>query len=194
MQVPGRASVLALSATLLVVAAMLLVAGCPNGAGITCPPGQTLCGARCIYVNSDPANCGGCGMACPGSLVCINGSCGCPPGLSNCVDVCVDENVDGNNCGGCGLACVAGQVCSAGMCELTCGPNLIQCGQSCIDIQNDPRNCGMCAHACDRNNICCGGTCVLNDTPMHCGSCAPCPAGDFCSDFGPDMGLTCTAG
>jgi len=166
-----------------------------NGAGITCPTGQMFCGGKCIYVASDPANCGGCGTVCPGALACINGTCGCPSGLSNCADVCVDENVDGNNCGSCGAVCVAGMVCSAGMCEVTCGPNLQQCGNSCRDTMNDPMSCGMCGHKCDPNMICCAGQCVLNDTEQHCGGCAPCPnVGDFCFDAGMDLGLVCSAG
>src|SRR5512141_1746255 len=118
MQSTGRASVLALIVASLAVA-VFFVAGCPNGAGITCPNGQTFCGGKCIFVGSDPANCGACGAVCPGSLVCISG--GCPTGLTDCADVCVDTNVDGDNCGSCGVACVAGLVCSAGMCEVTCG-------------------------------------------------------------------------
>src|SRR5690349_7731860 len=102
--IPGRLSVLPL------VALALVLSGCPNGAGITCPNGQVLCGGQCVFPSSDPANCGGCGMACPGALACINGSCGCPQGLSNCNDVCVDENVDGNNCGACGQTCGPGLV------------------------------------------------------------------------------------
>lgn len=194
MQSSGRASVLALITASLVVA-IVFVTGCPNGAGITCPTGQTFCGGKCIFVGSDPANCGACGAVCPGSLVCISGSCGCPMGLTNCADVCVDTNVDGNNCGGCGVACVAGLVCSAGMCEVTCGVNLQPCGQSCIDTQNDPKNCGMCGQVCNQGSICCAGTCVFDDTPQHCGGCAPCPnPTDFCGGLGSDMGLSCSAG
>lgn len=189
MPIAGRASLL-----LFAIVAALFFVGCPNGAGITCPTGQNFCNGKCIYVTSDPQNCGGCGMACPGALACINGSCGCPGGLSNCADVCVDENVDGNNCGSCGAACVAGFVCSSGTCEVTCGANLQQCSQSCIDTQNDPRNCGMCQHACDTNQICCAGQCVLDDTRDHCGSCAPCLATEFCFNAGGDMGLICSAG
>lgn len=188
MSTAGRASLV------LVVVLALGTSGCPDSAGISCPTGQAYCGGKCIYVDNDAANCGGCGNVCPGALVCISGSCGCPTGLSNCADVCVDQNVDGNNCGGCGLACVAGMVCSSATCEVTCGANLVQCGASCIDPQNDPRNCGTCGHVCDANTICCAGTCVVDDTTAHCGSCAPCPAPFFCFNAGGDMGLTCSPG
>src|SRR5262245_45106248 len=118
--ISGRPSVLPL------VTLVLLAADCPNRAGITCPNGQMFCGNRCIYVMNDPANCGGCGLACPGSLACINGTCGCPMPLSNCGNVCVDENVDGNNCGACGSSCQPGTVCSMAACAVTCGKNLKQ--------------------------------------------------------------------
>ena len=189
MAIAGRASL-----QLALLGILVLQAGCPNGAGITCPTGQTFCGGKCIYVASDPANCGGCGTVCPGALACIDGSCGCPTGLSNCANVCVDENVDGNNCGSCGAVCVAGFVCSSGTCEVTCGPNLQQCSNSCIDTQNDPHNCGMCQHACGPFEICCGGMCVGTGTNAHCGSCAPCMPGSFCGSTGTDMGMTCIAG
>ena len=84
----GRASIPVL------LASALLLIGCPNGAGITCPAGQSLCNDTCVFVASDPANCGACGTSCPGSLACINGSCGCPAGLADCADVCVDEDDD----------------------------------------------------------------------------------------------------
>jgi len=190
MPIAGRVSLLLFA----LFGLTLFFTGCPNGAGITCPTGQNFCNGSCVFVGSDPANCGVCGKACPGALACINGSCGCPTGLTNCADVCVDENVDGNNCGSCGAACVAGMVCSSGMCEVTCGPNLQQCGNSCIDTQNDPRNCGMCQHACDASSICCSGACVPLGTNDHCGSCAPCMPGNFCVDPGGDMGLFCSPG
>src|SRR6185312_9518227 len=137
--ISGRASVLVL------VAVSFFVAGCPNGAGLTCPNGQTFCGGQCIFVNNDPANCGACGNTCPGQLACIAGSCGCPQPLVNCGNVCVDANVDPNNCGACGTKCGTFQ-------------------------------------------ICCSGMCVDNGTDQHCGSCAPCPNGMSCVDFGGSTG------
>ncbi len=178
----------------LIVLAALLVGGCPNGAGITCPNGQTFCNGKCIYVANDPANCGTCGNACPGALVCIAGSCGCPMGQAACADVCVDENVDPNNCGGCGVACVAGQVCAGGSCAVTCGPNLVQCGAFCRDTQNDVNNCGGCGVACAAGQVCCGGSCAVTGTNAHCLGCMPCPANGFCFTMGGDMGNVCTAG
>lgn len=178
----------------LLLVVVSLLAGCPNGAGITCPNGQTFCNGKCIFVANDPANCGACGRACPGSLVCIAGSCGCPAGQLACADVCVDPNVDPDNCGGCGVACVAGQLCAGGTCAVTCGVNLTQCSALCIDTNNDPNNCGMCGHACNPGEICCGGSCAVTGTEAHCMGCMPCMTGQFCYSPGGDMGNTCTAG
>ena len=163
----------------------LLAAGCPNSAGITCPPGQSYCNGACITVAADARNCGGCGKICPDTLACIDGSCGCPGGLTECNQRCIDTNVDGNNCGSCGKACGAGTACVNGSCGITCGPNLTVCGAQCIDTQNDGANCGMCGMACPAFTICCGGQCVGTLTSQHCGSCLPCPAGFSCVSDGP---------
>jgi hypothetical protein len=38
-----------------------------------CPSGKTLCGGSCIDDQTDPKNCGGCGLAC--SVACVKGEC-----------------------------------------------------------------------------------------------------------------------
>ena len=48
-----------------------------GGTGNSCGAGQADCGAGCIDVLSDPANCGSCGKACPGGSACTNGECPC---------------------------------------------------------------------------------------------------------------------
>jgi hypothetical protein len=40
-----------------------------------CPPGQTICGAACVDMQSDPANCGTCGHACAVGGLCKAGTC-----------------------------------------------------------------------------------------------------------------------
>jgi len=42
---------------------------------LTCLPGYTICGGRCLDLSSDPANCGACGNDC-GNEACVNGTCG----------------------------------------------------------------------------------------------------------------------
>lgn len=36
---------------------------------------KTLCGSACVDIESDPNNCGGCGIACGGSDTCSSGQC-----------------------------------------------------------------------------------------------------------------------
>ncbi len=41
-----------------------------------CPTGQTTCGAACVDLKTDNANCGGCGKPCTGADKCSEGVCG----------------------------------------------------------------------------------------------------------------------
>src|SRR5262249_34553075 len=67
-----------------------------------CAQGQILCAGRCVNPASDPANCGGCGMACALNQMCQAGVCaggnngkmtGCN-GAVNCLNACVDPMCD----------------------------------------------------------------------------------------------------
>jgi hypothetical protein len=98
------------------------LAGLPPGG---CPSYQTWCNGACIAAANDPANCGGCAVACTGMDVCYSGKCvssGCPLsaatglGLTACGHACVDVTTDNNNCGVCGKACTGGTVCADGHC------------------------------------------------------------------------------
>src|SRR2546425_8872798 len=42
-----------------------------------CGAGFEACGAACVDIRSDSANCGGCGNRCGANQACRNGSCGC---------------------------------------------------------------------------------------------------------------------
>ena len=46
-----------------------------------CPMGQTNCSNTCANLQSDGANCGGCGRACPMGQFCVRGACGAMPPL-----------------------------------------------------------------------------------------------------------------
>jgi len=75
-------------------------------------------------LDSDPENCGECGWACPGELVCDLGQCEeeCGTGRSNCDRACIDTTSDLENCGGCGVICDydnASEKCTDGVCVLT---------------------------------------------------------------------------
>jgi hypothetical protein len=94
-----------------------VTAGC--GASCGCPSLESACpvgdGGVCVNLTSDPANCGSCGMVCPGSELCSGGRClmSCPAGLSACgpdagPTLCAFLPKDPVNCGQCGLQCSAG--------------------------------------------------------------------------------------
>ena len=102
--------------------------------GGTCDPGFTDCNGSkledgCeISTASDPAHCGGCGMACSSKNIaaaCTGGSCTgrCAPNHGDCNN---DKRADGcesaletdvKNCGSCGNACPQGKSCVAGQCQ-----------------------------------------------------------------------------
>jgi hypothetical protein len=153
-----------------------------------CMPPTVSCGGTCKSVQSDPSNCGGCGMVCPVAPnaqppVCMGGVCtigACNPGFANCngstMDGCeINVVADPNNCGGCGIACgmrpnTTGSVCMGGACSITgCVPGFANCNGNPADgcetnVQSNPTNCGGCGVVCVAPNAapaCTMGTCVI---------------------------------
>jgi hypothetical protein len=164
----------------------------------------------CIALDSDPNNCGGCGIHCPSGSSCSNGGCsedcrtaGCPTGTS-CV----------NNYGT--YSCFP-DTCSDATARGWCAPGNAEPGQccagSCKSIQEDNDNCGACGQRCAtgtfclygqcQQNIdcstgaagtclhgdggvgyCCGGSCIdytFQTDSNNCGGCGiHCAAGDVC--------------
>ncbi len=179
------------------LASAALVAGCTNEVGVTCPPGQTLCGSVCTFATNDPANCGSCGNVCQGQLLCVNGQCGCGAGLTACGNQCVDTKSSVENCGACGNSCPAPQVCSMSSCADNCATGLINCNRNCVNPQTDSLNCGGCGVVCGQGEKCMAGVCkpecpvgqtvcngkcssLINDG-NNCGACGNvCPSDFFC--------------
>jgi hypothetical protein len=50
---------------------------CPGGV-CACAAAETDCGGTCTDTRSDPASCGGCGMACAAGEICVDGGCQVP--------------------------------------------------------------------------------------------------------------------
>jgi stigma-specific protein Stig1 len=132
---------------------------CAQTAGVAaCDP------TACTDTGNDPANCGGCGNACPATQVCDHdpsrgflGSClaRCEPGHTSCNGRCIDTQTDALNCGRCGNACPACQVCSKGQC--TSGAGVLRCGRSCESLQLRPGVgvCSACSTTCDTSGLAC---------------------------------------
>jgi hypothetical protein len=168
------------------------------------------CGGACVDRSTDRANCGGCGVACRASEVCVAGSCQCP-GLMGAfcsrVSACRDLGRDVANCGGCGVTCTgvypnATPSCRAGACGFTCNVGFGDCDGNAVNgcesgsLLTDTNNCGACGTRCARGGACvggrcscpagsvvCGGACAnLTNDRANCGACGvACPAGQDCN-------------
>jgi hypothetical protein len=145
-----------------------------------CGPGTDACVnkgvLRCYDFQVDPANCGGCGVACAPGNQCIKGSCAmtCPDGTSVCGSRCVDTALDVANCGGCGKACPQHWLCDQGRCALECSPGQAACdagngNTACVDLRRDPAHCGDCKTACALGQSCTDGSCACPQGLVVCG-------------------------
>jgi hypothetical protein len=86
--------------------------------GDACPSSLLLCGARCVDISSDPANCGDCDKACLTFGACVGAVCKClAPKTTVCSGACTDLASDVDHCGSCAVKCAAGQSCVSGHCK-----------------------------------------------------------------------------
>lgn len=131
-----------------------------------CPADHAMCGANCVDLKSDPANCSQCGKGCAFNEGCNNGACFllCAPGTTACGGKCVDLTSDLANCGKCDAPCATLLVCSSGVCTSTCAANLARCPTAssavCADLATDPKNCGTCGTVCGATERCTAGKCT----------------------------------
>lgn len=84
--------------------------------------GQAVCGGKCIDTDSDPNNCGGCGVKCGSCKTCQNGVCRgpntSPPACESCSGGRIVSGVScGNHCCAPGAECCGGGCCEAGKCK-----------------------------------------------------------------------------
>ena len=103
-----------------------------------CDVGELECGAICVRPDSDPANCGGCGIACAMGDVCAGGECtdACRLPRMTCDDRCIDTRSDPDHCGGCDNACPSG-VCMAGECSGPLAGHLVVVGHDYRESRAD---------------------------------------------------------
>lgn len=103
---------------------------------------QASSGTCTANINSDPANCGGCGYACPANAVCQQGQCFCGEGYAAQDNQCVivPSGTD------------TGTGCPAGMTPCPDG--------YCYELASSPENCGICGNACPAGMICSASTCT----------------------------------
>ena len=172
-----------------------------------CKPPTTKCGKKCFNLQTDPANCGGCGVACAASQACQGGVCTCNGGTCSgcCTGKTCAPGASDQACGKNGAACQVcsgGRTCQGGAC--TCPAGQAFCNGACIDVKNDPDNCGSCGHECQitasfcnngscgscglsqqcldtgQGDICCNGACLDGECCSD-GQCTD-PAKPFCTD------------
>jgi len=153
-----------------------------------CAAGTTECTGACVNLQTDPANCGGCGFGCPAGISCVGAIC-CNPGKAPCTN-------DKYCCDG---PCVNGfcQPAGGGPSPTTpaCPTGQAYCNGACIPIYSDTNNCGSCGNTCPSGIPCVGGSCTCppalavcggkcTDTTSdsaNCGTCGnACPGGQTC--------------
>jgi hypothetical protein len=171
--------------------------------GVACgtPCAKTLCGQRCVDLETDSSNCGSCGHACPSGQTCsaamcgCSGSgCGCPAGQKPCNGACIPTD-------GCcqDTDCNDNNLCTTDTCDTgthTCVHDEVDCDDNnactidscdpqvgCVHV-DDPNCGGGCSSdaECDDANACTDGRCVdglCEHNPISCDDGNPCTA-DSC--------------
>jgi hypothetical protein len=151
----------------------------PDASGACpCPRGQTRCGAVCVDLSADAANCGTCGQTCASGQACLRGACACtgrscPTGCCDGSGQCrVDDDAACGTGGGACMACTGiGQTCGGGGQAGVCG--CTDDGQACAG-----RVCGTATNNCGQEVSCgpLGGGCPPGQGCTETGTCV-CPPG-----------------
>lgn len=150
---------------------------CSSGAcSLVCQTGYANCDGILTngcetYTQTDPNNCGGCGVTCQSGQSCVSGVCqmSCAPGQTLCPgNHCAYLQSDPNNCGSCGFNCPFGSesipYCASGVCGIVCDSGYGNCdgnpNNGCeTNLMNNHANCGACGNACGIFQNCVNGVC-----------------------------------
>ena len=155
---------------------------CNASGRCVCSGGLTNCSSSCVNTNTDPSNCGGCGVTCGADEVCDAGSC-------ECVSDCTGRECGDDGCGGSCGTCTGGMTCD-GSFQCTCPTGLDDCGGTCTDLSSDRSHCGDCATACTVGEGCDDGECITDCTPDCTGrECGDDGCGSSCGEC--EVGLVC---
>jgi hypothetical protein len=184
----------------------------------SCDDPATACGAFCVDLQNDPANCGDCDHACPAAHVehalCLAGTCAydsCATGFADCdgdeANGCeLPITSDVMNCGGCGIVCApdnaSAAACNDGQCgHASCAAGFADCdgdaANGCeVTLADDDANCGACGNRCGGGTVCGGGSCgvACDGALTKCGSgaAAYCTLTDDDPDNCGSCGHSCT--
>ncbi len=150
-----------------VVAVVLMTAGCGGGTPSTGWCNATTCGGCCngevCEGGSEASACGTNGAACLNCTSCNAG-------------VCEMGGVGGGVGGGSGTG--GGSAAGGGM-GTTCVVPLVACGTECVDLRSDPNHCGTCTTVCTSG--CANSAC--STLPTDC-TATPCPTLGYYCDLG----------
>ena len=164
------------------------------------------CNGTCLP--GDVKNCGGCGIACGASSVCIpylgcqpspacatavsGSACSLPSGLLGgcCQGNCVDLTSDSSNCGNCGVIVPAGESCVDGASSKPCKDAGCPAGSACAPQYGKCLTTTCSASSQDDycladggiSGTCCGNSCVpLQSTCGFGPGCHTCDPGQVCN-------------
>lgn len=194
--------------------------------GKTCKPGRTECytaaggiggccdgTAACSDLQTDPKNCGGCGVTCAATEQCASGHCilsdcsGAPGGAtclggggtfygSCCGGACVNTDVSATSCSRCGYGCPDGATCSGGQCK-NAGGGSAYCGMTGMTCPSGT-SCDRPSGRCVQDT--CNGTTEEGFGCRLAGDAAGACCGGTCKDLSFDVkncgacGRTCKSG
>ena len=118
-----------------------------------CSTGLSLCSGKCVDLQTDQDNCGGCGFSVPYGETCRNGQ--------------FSSSSGGNNSGlspaSAGTTMAGSAITSATTAayQLTCPSGRTSCSGTCRDLLNDTGNCGSCGKICPSGQNCQNARCLL---------------------------------